>query len=99
MSGLLEGKRLLITGVINHASIAFAVAKLAQEQGAQIVLTGHGRVHMVEYTARRLPHPPPVNLEQPIHHWRSDITNDGRRAWRPRRPRPCRASRACACSP
>jgi enoyl-[acyl-carrier-protein] reductase (NADH) len=60
MSGLLEGKRLLITGVINHASIAFAVAKLAQEQGAQIVLTGHGRVHMVEHTARRLPHPPPV---------------------------------------
>jgi enoyl-[acyl-carrier-protein] reductase (NADH) len=60
MSGLLEGKHLLITGVINHASIAFAVAKLAQEQGAQIVLTGHGRLHMVEHTARRLPQPPPV---------------------------------------
>jgi enoyl-[acyl-carrier protein] reductase I len=60
MSGLLEGKCLLITGVINHASIAFAVAKLAQEQGAQIVLTGHGRLHMVEHTARRLPRLPPV---------------------------------------
>jgi enoyl-[acyl-carrier-protein] reductase (NADH) len=60
MSGLLEGKHLMITGVINHASIAFAVAKLAQEQGAQIVLTGHGRLHMVEHTARRLPQPAPV---------------------------------------
>jgi enoyl-[acyl-carrier-protein] reductase (NADH) len=60
MSGLLEGKHLLITGVINHESIAFAVAKLAQEQGAHIVLTGHGRLHMVEHTASRLPRPPPV---------------------------------------
>jgi enoyl-[acyl-carrier-protein] reductase (NADH) len=60
MSGLLEGRRLLITGVINHVSIAFAVAKLAQEQGADIVLTGHGRLHMVEDAARRLPRPPPV---------------------------------------
>src|SRR5258705_11179593 len=66
MSGLLEGKHLLITGVINHESIAFAVARLAQEQGAHIVLTGHGRLHMVESTARRLPRPPPViELEVP----------------------------------
>ncbi|MEA3124739.1 MAG: enoyl-[acyl-carrier protein] reductase, partial [Caballeronia sp.] len=35
-------------------------ARLAQEQGAHIVLTGHGRLHMVESTARRLPRPPPV---------------------------------------
>ena len=60
MSGLLEGRRLLVTGVINHASIAFAVAKLAQEQGAEIVLTGYGRLHMVEDAASRLPRPPPV---------------------------------------
>jgi enoyl-[acyl-carrier-protein] reductase (NADH) len=60
MSGLLEGKNLLITGVINHASIAFAVARLAQEQGARIVLTGHGRLHMVEHAAQRLPGAPPV---------------------------------------
>jgi enoyl-[acyl-carrier-protein] reductase (NADH) len=60
MSGLLEGRTLLITGVINHASIAFAAAKLAQEQGAAIVLTGHGRLHMVEDAASRLPRPPPV---------------------------------------
>ncbi|MBB5190947.1 enoyl-[acyl-carrier protein] reductase I [Silvimonas terrae] len=60
MSGLLEGKCLLVTGVINHASIAFAIARQAQEQGAQIVLTGFGRLHMVEQTALRLPQPPPV---------------------------------------
>lgn len=60
MSGLLEGRHLLITGVIDHASIAFAIAKLAQEQGARIVLTGHGRLHMVEHAAGRLPLPPPV---------------------------------------
>jgi enoyl-[acyl-carrier-protein] reductase (NADH) len=60
VNGLLEGKHLLITGILNHASIAFAVAQLAQEQGAQIVLTGHGRLHMVEDAARRLPQTPPV---------------------------------------
>jgi enoyl-[acyl-carrier-protein] reductase (NADH) len=60
MSGLLEGKNLLITGVINHASNAFAVARLAQEQGARIVLAGHGRLHMVEHASRRLPRVAPV---------------------------------------
>jgi enoyl-[acyl-carrier protein] reductase I len=60
MSRLLEGKHLLVTGVINHASIAFAVAKHAQEQGAHVVLTGHARLHMVELAARRLPYPAPI---------------------------------------
>ena len=41
--GLLEGKRIVVTGVLNDASIAFAVARTAQEQGAEIVLTGAGR--------------------------------------------------------
>ena len=36
MSGLLAGKRLLITGIITDASIAFSVAKLAQENGATV---------------------------------------------------------------
>jgi meromycolic acid enoyl-[acyl-carrier-protein] reductase len=40
---LLDGKRLLITGVLDPRSIAFSVAKVAQEQGAQVVLTGFGR--------------------------------------------------------
>ncbi|WP_310634209.1 enoyl-ACP reductase FabI [Paraburkholderia sp.] len=60
MSGLLDGKCVLITGVINHASIAFGVAQRAQHEGARIVLTGHGRLHMVEHVAQRLPNPPPV---------------------------------------
>ena len=42
--GLLDGKRLLITGVITDASIAFAVAREAQLQGAEVVLTGFGRL-------------------------------------------------------
>ncbi len=41
--GLLDGKRLLITGVLTDASLAFAVARLAQEEGAEIVLSGAGR--------------------------------------------------------
>lgn len=60
MTGLLEGKRLLITGVITESSIAFHVAKAAQEQGAQVVLTGYGRMTLVERIARRLPKPAPV---------------------------------------
>ena len=60
MSGLLAGKRLLITGVITDASIAFSVARLAQENGAQVVLTGFGRMSLVERIARRLPEPAPV---------------------------------------
>jgi enoyl-[acyl-carrier protein] reductase I len=58
--GLLDGKRLLITGVITEASIAFSVAKLAQEQGAQVVLTGFGRLSLVKRVAAKLPRPAPV---------------------------------------
>jgi enoyl ACP reductase len=60
VTGLLEGKRLLITGVITDASIAFHVARVAQEQGAQVVLTGFGRMSLVERIAKRLPDPAPV---------------------------------------
>ncbi|MEU4217963.1 enoyl-ACP reductase FabI [Actinoplanes sp. NPDC026623] len=60
MSGLLAGKRLLITGIITDASIAFSVAKLAQENGATVVLTGFGRMSLVERIAKRLPAPAPV---------------------------------------
>jgi meromycolic acid enoyl-[acyl-carrier-protein] reductase len=59
--GLLDGKRLLVTGVLTEASIAYAVARLAQEQGAQVVLTGAGRgLRLTERVAKRLPDPPPV---------------------------------------
>lgn len=60
MAGLLEGKRLLVTGVITDASIAFHVARVAQEQGAQVVLTGYGRLRLIERIAQRLPRPAPV---------------------------------------
>ncbi len=58
--GLLDGKRLLITGVITDASIAFSIARLAQQEGATVVLTGFGRMSLVERVARKLPDPPPV---------------------------------------
>jgi meromycolic acid enoyl-[acyl-carrier-protein] reductase len=60
VSGLLEGKRILVTGVITDASIAFHVARVAQEQGATVVLTGFGRMSLVERIAKRLPQPAPV---------------------------------------
>jgi enoyl-[acyl-carrier protein] reductase I len=55
---VLEGKRLLITGVLTRDSIAYAVAKAAQEQGAEIVLTSFGRaMSLTEKSAKRLPQP------------------------------------------
>lgn len=58
---LLANKRLLITGVLTESSIAWRVALLAQEQGAQLVLTGFGRgLRLTERVARRLPDPPEV---------------------------------------
>jgi meromycolic acid enoyl-[acyl-carrier-protein] reductase len=55
---LLDGRRLLITGVLDPRSIAFHVATLAQEQGAELVLTGFGRGRrLTERSAARLPQP------------------------------------------
>ena len=55
--GLLDGKRLLITGVLTDASLAFSVARLAQEEGADIVLSGAGRaLSLTRRTARKLRH-------------------------------------------
>jgi enoyl-[acyl-carrier protein] reductase I len=53
---LLQGRKLLITGVLTDRSIAFAVATRAQQEGAEIVLTGFGRgMRITERMARRLP--------------------------------------------
>ena len=58
---ILEGKKVLVTGVLNDASIAFSVARVAQEQGAEILLSSHGRVlSLAKRAARRLPDPPDV---------------------------------------
>ena len=59
--GILDGKRILITGVLTDTSLAFGVARLAQEQGAEIVLTGAGRgLSITERTSRKLPTAPDV---------------------------------------
>ncbi|MDP9226620.1 MAG: enoyl-ACP reductase FabI [Actinomycetota bacterium] len=53
---LLENKKLLITGVLTRQSIAFSAAKVAQEQGAEILLTSFGRaMSLTERTSRELP--------------------------------------------
>ncbi len=54
--GILEGKNILVTGVLTEGSIAFDVARLSQEQGAKVVLTGVGRtLKVTEAMGRRLP--------------------------------------------
>ncbi len=70
--GILDGKRLLVTGVLTDASIAFHVARIAQQEGATVVLTGFGRLSLVERIAKRLPQTPPV-LEL-------DVTDEGQLA-------------------
>jgi enoyl ACP reductase len=58
---ILEGKRLLITGVLTKGSIAYAVAERAQRSGAEVLLTGFGRTRrMTERAAKALPDPPDV---------------------------------------
>jgi len=53
--GLLDGKKIVVTGVLTDASLAFGVARLAREQGAEIVLTGAGRaLSLTQRTARKL---------------------------------------------
>jgi enoyl-[acyl-carrier protein] reductase I len=59
--GILEGKNLLVTGVLTDQSIAFHVARLAQEEGATVVLSSFGRaLSLTTRIAGRLPHPAPV---------------------------------------
>ena len=67
--GILEGKRILITGVLTDQSIAFHVAKLAQDQGATVVLTSFGRtMNLTKRSSGRLPQGAPI-VEL-------DVTND-----------------------
>ncbi|HEX6921614.1 MAG TPA: enoyl-ACP reductase FabI [Actinomycetes bacterium] len=59
--GLLDGKKILVTGVLMDSSIAFHVARLAQQEGAEVVLTSFGRtMKITQAIARRLPATPPV---------------------------------------
>ncbi|WP_069739691.1 enoyl-ACP reductase FabI [Streptomyces sp. EN27] len=60
MSGILDGKRILITGVLMESSIAFHAAKVAQEQGAEVILTAFPRPTLTERIAKKLPKPTKV---------------------------------------
>jgi len=54
--GLLDGKKIVVTGVLTDASLAFGIARLCMNQGADIVLTGAGRaLSLTQRTARKLP--------------------------------------------
>jgi meromycolic acid enoyl-[acyl-carrier-protein] reductase len=58
---LLDGKRILVTGVLNDASIAYGVARIAQEQGAEVVLSSFGRImSLTRRAARKLPTEPEI---------------------------------------
>ena len=59
--GLLEGKKLLVTGVLTDSSIAFHAARLAQEEGAEVVLSSFGRqMKLTQAFSKRLPVEAPV---------------------------------------
>src|ERR1700741_4452319 len=60
MAGLLEGKRILVTGIITDSSIAFHITKVAQEAGAELVLTGFDRMRLIQRIADRLPEKAPL---------------------------------------
>jgi enoyl-[acyl-carrier protein] reductase I len=68
---LLEGKRLVVTGVLTDGSIAWHTARVAQEEGADVVLTGFGRgLRLTERSAQRLPKPAEVvelDINDPAH--------------------------------
>ena len=83
MSGLLDGKRVLVTGVLAESSIAFSIARECQEQGAEIVLTSFGRaLSLTKRSATRLPKPPDVlelDLTEPSH--LANLTEDLSTRW------------------
>ena len=80
---LLEGKHLVITGVLTDSSIAYSVARLAQEEGAEIVLTSFGRARRItERVAKRLPQPPDIiELDVQSEADLAALTDDLRRRW------------------
>lgn len=54
--GLLADRTIVVTGVLTDQSIAFHVARLAQEEGARVILTSFGRtMSLTKRSATRLP--------------------------------------------
>src|SRR5437763_2807465 len=80
---MLDGKRILVTGVLTDASLAFGVAKLAQEEGAQVVLTGAGRgLSLTQRVARKLPYPADVlELDVTVAGHMETVAADLERRW------------------
>jgi meromycolic acid enoyl-[acyl-carrier-protein] reductase len=80
---ILEGKRILVTGVVNRHSIAYAIAERAQRQGAEILLTSFGRMRrMTERTASRLePAPDVLELDVNRDEDLASLTDEIRRRW------------------
>lgn len=68
---ILEGKRFVITGILTDDSIAFHTARIAQNQGADIVATGFGRgLRLTQRVVQRLPKPCDVlelDITEPAH--------------------------------
>lgn len=70
VGGVLEGKRIFVAGVLTEASLGFATARVAQEQGAEVVVSNFGRgMSITRRVVGKLPRPAPV-LEL-------DVTDDG----------------------
>jgi enoyl-[acyl-carrier protein] reductase I len=83
MPGILDGKRILVTGVLTDDSLAYSVAELAQQQGAEIVLTGAGRgMSLTKRVARHLPDPPDVlELDVTVPHHIEEVAADLQQRW------------------
>src|SRR5918992_1518273 len=83
MGGLLEGKRVLVTGVLDRRSIAYSVARLAVEQGAEIALSGFGKArNLTARTAKRLdPEPPILELDVNKPEDIEAVANDPKERW------------------
>ncbi|HEY8740454.1 MAG TPA: enoyl-ACP reductase FabI [Candidatus Dormibacteraeota bacterium] len=80
---LLQGKKILVTGVLSRQSIAFRCAQLAQQEGAEVLLTSFGRIRsLTEKTARRLdPVPDILELDINNHEQVVALTDELRRRW------------------
>ena len=80
---LLEGKKLVITGILTDDSIAWHTARIAQEQGAEIIATGFGRgLRLTQRSVQRLPQPCDVlelDINDPEHV--ENLTADLTRRW------------------
>ncbi|HLI53247.1 MAG TPA: enoyl-ACP reductase FabI [Acidimicrobiales bacterium] len=83
MPGLLEGKRILVTGVLTGDSLAYAVAESALREGAEVVLTGAGRgMSLTRRVARHLAGAPDVlELDVTVPEHVGRVADELRRRW------------------